>query len=101
MKALSRFLALYIILLSLLPCADVVSDNNVQKIGFFKNMVNNPMDNVDHCSPFCTCQCCQGNFFTSTSPVIQSAPVVRVVYFESTLDFQSVDLFDFFTPPKA
>ena len=59
MKVLAFILSLYVVALTLTPCVDRLPD---------KHAVNNNMtlpcseqhhqEGADHCSPFCTCNCC-------------------------------------------
>lgn len=63
MKFFVYILSLYILVLIAIPCIDKPVDNTVQKIELSHND-NNHQSNSDHCSPFCSCDCC-------VTPVIQ------------------------------
>ena len=60
MKILNIILALYVTLLSCLPCADVETDviehTSVRVAANHDNHSHNKKD--DMCSPFCICNCC-------------------------------------------
>jgi hypothetical protein len=101
MKALAVFLSFYIILLSGSPCVDVVRHDSSQKVELSRNTTTDHQNDVDHCSPFCTCSCCQANFFVSGTSLIFPAEAINFNYYENHRDFKSLDLFDFLIPPKS
>lgn len=49
-------------MLTAIPCIDVHSDNLLSKVET-QNTSNNHSDSSDHCSPFCTCDCCVSPIF--------------------------------------
>ena len=62
-KWLTTILALYVLCLSLWPCADdhVPLDGQKDQITLTSTGVpqsNDSHDHSDHCSPLCTCSCC-------------------------------------------
>lgn len=65
MRILACILSFYIIALTAIPCIDLPEDHDVQTIEMTQNTGDHqhPKD-IDHCSPFCTCNCC-------ASPIIQ------------------------------
>jgi hypothetical protein len=101
MKALAFFLSFYIVLLSGMPCVDVVKYNTSQKVELSQNTTNDHQNDIDHCSPFCTCQCCQANFYVSNTPTLFPSEALGIIYYENHANFQSLDLFDFLIPPKS
>jgi len=101
MKGLAVFLSFYIILLSAIPCDDVVNTCSISKTEFSQKTVGHDHNDIDHCSPFCTCQCCQANCFVSDTPVLFSSEPLVITYHENNPNFQSLDLFDFLIPPKS
>jgi len=100
LKALAVFLSFYIVLLSGIPCVDVVQQDISQKVELSQNASSGHHD-TGQCSPFCTCMCCQANFYISITPTISPSESLAIVYYEHTIDFQSLDLFDFLIPPKS
>ncbi len=58
MKHLAYILSLYILVLLAIPCADVPTDNSLSKVELSSNATHHPQNDLDHCSPFCTCSCC-------------------------------------------
>jgi hypothetical protein len=102
MKILAYILCVVVLALSVMPCIDEHSDNTLQKIELTQSTnTSNHQSDTDHCSPFCTCQCCQANFTVSNPLTIFSSTQLGIIYFEYTPGFQSLDLFDFLIPPKS
>lgn len=101
MKAFAIFLSFYIILLSAIPCVDVVRHATSDKVELTQSTTDDHHENDEHCSPFCTCICCQAIFNITDCPVSFSAATVQVAYHGNNPDFKSLDLFDFLIPPKS
>ena len=61
MKLFAFAMALLVLTLSCMPCADGVcaADNGKAKTLLSKTPGNSD-DHTDDCSPFCTCNCCAG-----------------------------------------
>jgi hypothetical protein len=110
MKLITNILSLYILLLATLPCADeagwCVFDVE-STIGVELHQSGNhdhKNDCSDHCSPLCTCSCCQITVRTPakihlgiTPPVISFSDPSSL---ESLLkDLTSLD--DIWQPPKS
>lgn len=59
MKLFAFFMAIYILVLSAVPCSDVHNDcnNSKSKTELTQNH-DHQQDQDDNCSPFCTCACC-------------------------------------------
>ena len=88
--------------LTTIPCIDVPKDKNMQNIELSRqNQDNQHQNDVDHCSPFSTCNCCQSNFDITSFIVSAPATALDIKYFDQTTGFQSPVLFDFQIPPKA
>jgi hypothetical protein len=101
MKFLAVILSVYVFLLTTLPCADGLAENLVNKAEAVHHSSAGQHHACDHCSPFCTCDCC-------ASPVIAQANFVN---FESssisekfitvyTSDYHSSSHFFIWHPPK-
>jgi len=58
MKIFAYILSVYILALIATPCIDGHQDNALQKIEQTSTTTDNHSTDGDHCSPFCTCQCC-------------------------------------------
>lgn len=64
MKLFAFILSFYILVLTAIPCIDKPEDNTLQKTEIAPKTTDNQHQDIDHCSPFCTCNCC-------SSPKIQ------------------------------
>jgi hypothetical protein len=102
MKKIVYILSILVLFLTAIPCIDKPKDNILQKSEISQSTNNNNHhSDTDHCSPFCTCQCCQTNFFV---PPISASSIVaelEIRYSEYSPSFQSLYQFDFYIPPKA
>ncbi len=58
MKLLVYILSIYILVLAAVPCIDVHHDNNVNATELLQDKGHNNPNELDYCSPFCTCSCC-------------------------------------------
>ena len=61
MKIVAVILSVYVMALTVLPCADVhAADSNSVSLEFLEQSQGHSSE-VDLCSPFCICDCCQTN----------------------------------------
>ncbi len=59
MKYIAVILSVYVMVLTAMPCADVhAADTNSASLELLVQNQNHT-NNVDLCSPFCFCHCCQ------------------------------------------
>jgi len=70
MKILAFILAIYILAITAIPCVDGLNGGNFCNTEISKNATDNHENHLDHCSPFCTCDCC-------ASPVIYQSYVIQ------------------------
>ncbi len=68
MKILPFILSLYILVLTAIPCIDEPNDISLNKITH--SISGNQQTDIDHCSPFCTCDCC-------VSPIIYKSYMIQ------------------------
>lgn len=102
MKFIAYILSFIVIVLTVNPCIDGLKDNGTQKSEISQSTNNNNHQNEkDHCSPFCTCQCCQSNFFVPAVSASSAVAELEISYNEYSPSFQSLYQFDFYIPPKA
>ncbi|MGE5429181.1 MAG: DUF6660 family protein [Methylococcaceae bacterium] len=101
MKLFAYIMSFIVLVLTAIPCPDVPEDHSVQKIELSNTTSDHHHSDADHCSPFCTCQCCQGSFYVSHSAVTFSTDIVEIPYHESSSRFQDYEVFDFLIPPQA
>ncbi len=65
MKFIAIILSVYVMALTAMPCNDIhITDSNSASYELFEQSPNQTND-VDLCSPFCFCHCCQTLSFTS------------------------------------
>ena len=69
MKFFAYILSFYILFLTALPCVDKPDDNTMLKSEISSPNNHSQHGDIDHCSPFCTCNCC-------SSPKIQQDIVI-------------------------
>ncbi len=101
MKIAAYILSFIVLLLSVTPCVDNNNTNCGQQTEIDHSTSGSHQNDLDHCSPFCTCQCCQTSFNIPIS-ISSSTPIaIDVVHPALAPVFQSIDLFDYFIPPKA
>jgi hypothetical protein len=101
MKAFVIILSVYCILLSGIPCADIDVTHASANASYSLPVAPDNHNDADHCSPFCTCQCCQAYFQVSVRPVELPVNECTIAYHEIRPDLRSIDLFDFLIPPKS
>ncbi|HEX2934985.1 MAG TPA: DUF6660 family protein [Bacteroidales bacterium] len=58
MKIIVAILSVYTLFLTAMPCVDVVKDRIGHATEHSTSSDNHHMPGDDHCSPFCSCQCC-------------------------------------------
>ncbi|RYY49997.1 MAG: hypothetical protein EOO06_05325 [Chitinophagaceae bacterium] len=69
MKIFAFFIAILVLVLSVMPCADGASAMQGKKVTVvtLKKDVSNNETGDDNCSPFCQCACCAG--FSISHPI--------------------------------
>jgi len=102
MKIFAYILSFIVLVLTVNPCIDGLMNNGKHKSEISQSADNSNYPNEeDHCSPFCTCQCCQSNFFVTDISTSSAVAELEIRYIEYSPKFQSLNLFDFYNPPKA
>ncbi len=79
MKLFASIMALVVLALSVMPCADMAATGSKANISYSQNHSGPDQDAPDDCSPFCTCSCCSTSFNLS----INNAPATAVPSFGS------------------
>lgn len=101
MKIFAYILVLIVLTLTLTPCIDKPLNYHADLTEFAKHSEDSHQQDIDHCSPFCTCQCCQTSLHV---------PLLFSVNFSQTTDrnfscyienHKYIFIFKFHTPPKA
>jgi hypothetical protein len=102
MKFLAIILSVYVMWLTVMPCIDKPTDNSVHAVEICsQDQSNQHINDLDLCSPFCTCNCCQTNCDITSYMFPTPSMVLSINYFDHSSGFRSPFLFDFQVPPKA
>ena len=99
MKVFARLLSLYILVLTAVPCFDVPQDQALAKTELSQQNDASRQQDMDSCSPFCVCDCCQISIFVNSMPNLQCFPVHSPKFIEYPRNIQDTTLFDFLKPP--
>jgi len=81
-KIITCILPLYLLVLTAVPCIDVPMDNRLQGIELSLNTSNGSHNDIDFCSPFCTCNCC-------VSPIIHQDNTIHYKHFLLSKEYNS------------
>ncbi len=106
MKALRIILALYIAFLTTLPCADIADNCGHRQPGDISlcplNSRSSQHSDIDCCSPFCVCNCCQVNVLTQGTIVLAepSRVCINTINTLSSGKIQEIPI-PFWQPPKV
>ena len=74
MKTFAFILSFYVLVLTAIPCIDVPVDNTMQKSELKQGIPTNQQNDIDLCSPFCTCYCC-------SSPICNQVYTIQISCF--------------------
>jgi hypothetical protein len=100
-KIVALILAFYVLALLTIPCIDVLKDNQLHKTELACSSSDHQNDHANHCSPFCTCDCCVSpiinNSFFQFSDVLTVVQKLTTVY---NVSFVSSIFASIWQPPK-
>jgi hypothetical protein len=65
MKFIAVILAFIVLGLSVMPCNDIHGNTEMQKTEISGNSNDNHQNDIDYCSPFCSCNCCSHSVFVN------------------------------------
>jgi hypothetical protein len=82
MKIFASILSFYLLVLTAIPCIDVPEDNTLHPIEIGSTASHNHQNDIGHCSPFCTCNCC-------TSPIFYQAYTFQLNMFSLVQEYYS------------
>jgi hypothetical protein len=101
LKSFSIILSLYIVFLTVLPCADKYDCSGKKSIVVECNHHHANSDDLDCCSPFCTCNCCHVYSITSLKIVLNytMGPVTELTQWISENPVM-IEQCAVFKPPK-
>ena len=105
MKIFAYFMALYILVLSVVPCSDVHNNCNDKKATTeLTQNHDHQQDQDDNCSPFCICNCCQTamtlNFTNTTFKIKNLFVEIDVKIANRNFSFISNFYGNIWQPPK-
>jgi hypothetical protein len=101
MKIFASILSVYILVLAAIPCIDVPKDNSLQNIEFSNSPSDHHENEGDHCSPFCTCDCCVSPaLHHNLSIQFKSIEVSENIYPKYHSAFISILFFSIWQPPQ-
>ena len=101
MKIFTAILSFYILVLGLIPCSDVPKDNATQNIEISQNTTDSHHSEADHCSAFCTCNCCVSPLiYQAFSIQLKLFSLVEKYYSNHNSDFVSSLYASIWQPPK-
>ena len=98
MRWLSAILAIYVFALSVHTCSDGKAQGHEL---CSLEQTNDAHDDMDVCSPFCTCTCCAGVTLLKVDRFQQVVPMHTLVYSEGTATVLSMPRTPVWQPPQA
>ncbi|MCX6280570.1 MAG: hypothetical protein NTU51_01240 [Bacteroidetes bacterium] len=106
MKVLRIILALYISFLTTLPCVDTAVNCSNQQAGecslYPLNSHSQQHNDIDCCSPFCVCNCCQVNVVTQALVILMEPSRVCINTYQVYSQGKIMEIpIPFWQPPKV
>lgn len=103
MKRVTIILSIFILSLSIIPCADNLTHNNVitDRIKSSTDHNHNSAER-DHCTPFCACFCCGTTVFITLLPTLENEPLINTEKLSYYFNYQYAFIFlnNIWQPPK-
>jgi len=100
MRIIATILSIYILVLTNMPCSDMHHLDNNSISYKIEKQDNNHSNEIDLCSPFCFCSCCQTvsitSFFSFSQLNLFSINILSF-YIEQNYSFLAIK---FWRPPK-
>ena len=101
MKFFACILSLYILVLTAMPCCDRPDDGALHKTQISQKTSDLPYQDIDLCSPFCTCNCCSSpKIQQETTVVFDSTPVEHKYFGELTVKLVTSVVVPVWQPPR-
>ncbi len=101
-RIIAFILSIYILALNFTPCEDSVTVENEFKVELSQNGdIDESHTDIDLCSPFCQCNCCQ--IHTTTANSLDFVVASNLISTHLILHFDSLGkdiTFSIFQPPK-
>ncbi|MBO3700730.1 DUF6660 family protein [Roseivirga sp. E12] len=101
MQRIAAILSIFILLMSMAPCADAWKDSGCESEGICESSNEaNEADDSDDCLPFCSCMCCTA----ITTIALQSFEFQKIVITTDDLKLEEIaynpPAIDIWQPPK-
>lgn len=77
MKILTLILSIYVLVLTAIPCVDVPKENSMNKYELTNTSSDQHENDTDHCSPFCTCDCCVSPILNNSTIHFTCTPITQ------------------------
>jgi hypothetical protein len=102
MKTFAIILSLYVLALTAIPCIDIHKDMAKKQVEISQNEQDtHNQGDKDHCSPFCTCNCCATSvIFQEQLVQLDSFSFYEKQYFPVSATFFTDPLASIWQPPK-
>ena len=101
MRIVAFILSLYVLVLTAIPCVDKPEDTALQKCVLSSKTADHQQE-IDHCSPFCTCNCCASPKIQQEADVVFTSLEVQYDYFTAaTPRLTSSHFTAVWQPPQA
>jgi len=98
---LAFILSLYVLTLTTIPCVDVSSDHHEHSTELTYPASGHHGDETDHCSPFCTCDCCVPPIIIhSPAPFNSIVPLAQELTTAYHIPFVTIPFASIWQPPK-
>ncbi|RUT79651.1 DUF6660 family protein [Ancylomarina longa] len=100
MKLLASILSLYVMILVFMPCADAHISNSDYFSIIQQDQEDGHSGDIEFCSPFCFCTCCQTPSVIHTQIIPQVSFLVIEIIAPLLLEKEIVSNISFWRPPK-
>ena len=101
MKFFACILSIYILVLTAMPCCDKPDKIALQKTEISQKTNDLPCQDIDLCSPFCTCNCCSSpKIQQETIVAFDSTPFEHIYFAELTVKSGSSVIVPVWQPPR-
>jgi hypothetical protein len=101
MRIIATILSFYILILTAIPCIDVPHNHALHETEQTELPNDNHQDDINHCSPFCTCTCCASPIiYQAFAVILQSFLFANEVHSEYKSSFLPTINISIWQPPK-
>jgi hypothetical protein len=100
-KFLTYILSVYLLLLSVFPCADENSCTDKDETAASVSFSNNEHEEEESCTPFCSCSCCGLQFSKTCNCIKLKSPEPTAVHYAEEIQQQLSEIyFPIWQPPQ-